>query len=584
MSSDVVLTAALRNNLLSLQGTQKSIDATQIRLSTGKKVNSALDNPQSFFASKALQNRASDLSKLLDSIGQSVQVIKAADQGVTAVTKLVEQAQAVAETARSSIASAQAEAKVVGTVDLRGVDDLDTLSGVTDNDTLVLSITDSDGAAVNIGAYGGAAAATATVTLDTSDSIEEFMDEINNIHLQVNGAGNAVGDHAFEASLDSSGHLQIKSLNGGDFNINFVAATNNDTNNLALASALGFSGIARLVADDTAAANNNVEVTAISDVALTSFALYDNTVPASRSIAQRGDILTNITKSDGTALFGNNTINEATDKYQIGINGGTMQDIFLYQNGGAITIQEFVDGINNNSALNTKIQASFDDDTGVISIKPIDASVTDIQVGAGTSVAGVTANFGFGSNQAIVSTGTVDEAENIHLGASAGNLAGLESDYSNILSQIDELVSNGDTGYRGTNLLNGDDLETFFNESRSSSLKVNGAKFDSASLGLEAASFTTTAKIDSIIEDTRNALNTVRDFGSSLANSLTVIQTRQDFTTNLIDTLTAGADLLVNADQNEEGAKLLSLQTRQQLGVTALSLASQSQQSILRLF
>ncbi len=83
MTSDVVLTAALRNNLLSLQNTQSVIDIAQNRLSTGRKVNSALDNPQSFFASQALNNRASDLTRLLDTIGQSIQVIKAADNGIT---------------------------------------------------------------------------------------------------------------------------------------------------------------------------------------------------------------------------------------------------------------------------------------------------------------------------------------------------------------------------------------------------------------------------------------------------------------------------------------------------------------------
>ena len=72
MTSDVVLTAALRNNLLSLQRTQGLIDKTQLRLATGLKVNSALDNPQNFFASQALKNRASDLNRLLDGIGYSL--------------------------------------------------------------------------------------------------------------------------------------------------------------------------------------------------------------------------------------------------------------------------------------------------------------------------------------------------------------------------------------------------------------------------------------------------------------------------------------------------------------------------------
>jgi flagellin-like hook-associated protein FlgL len=86
------------------------------------------------------------------------------------------------------------------------------------------------------------------------------------------------------------------------------------------------------------------------------------------------------------------------------------------------------------------------------------------------------------------------------------------------------------------------------------------------------------------IDATITALDTVRNFGTTIANSLSIIQTRRDFTESTISTWKAGAGDLVNADQNEEGANLLALQTRQQLGVTALSLAAQSQQSVLRLF
>ena len=148
--------------------------------------------------------------------------------------------------------------------------------------------------------------------------------------------------------------------------------------------------------------------------------------------------------------------------------------------------------------------------------------------------------------------------------------------------QIDLLVQ--DTGYRGTNLLNGDTLTTFFNEDRSSKIETIGESFTADGLGLSAANFARADTVDGALDEVRAALETVRAFGSSLANDLTVIQTRQSFTTELINTLQAGSDALTVADQNEEGAKLLALQTRQQLGVTALSLASQSQQSILRLF
>ncbi|PJB73090.1 MAG: flagellin [Alphaproteobacteria bacterium CG_4_9_14_3_um_filter_47_13] len=580
MTSDVVLTSALRSNLLSLQNTQSAIDKTQFHLSSGRKINSALDGPQAFFASKTLNNRAGDLTRLLDGIGQSIQTIKAADNGVTALTSLVEQADSIATSAKDALAAGQVEAKLTGDVDLSGIDDLASVNGIANTDTFILTVTKEDGTAINIGAYGGAAAATATITINTNDSIDELLAEINNIALQVNGAGNAIGDQAFEASLDAGGNLSIKTLNGGNFNINFVSAAATDVGNLALAQALGFGDIARTLVD-AGAGTNNVEATAIADVALRSFALYDS-APTPDTLATRGDIISALADEDGNALFAN--INSANDEYIIGINGGTAQDIALFQNGGAVTIQEFIDQINNNASLNTKIQADFDDATGQVIIRAISSDVQSIEIGLQDNNEIGTANFGFGVNADITATATDGERESIHLASAAGDLAQLEGDYNRVLAQITELVTNGDTAYRGTNLLNGDNLIINFNEGRTSSLTSFGSTFTSDGLGLSAANFARSSSVDDIIDQARTALESIRTFGSTLANDLAVIQTRETFTKSTINTLTEGADKLTIADQNEEGAKLLSLQTRQQLGVTALSLASQSQQSILRLF
>ena len=98
--SDISLTASMRTNLLSLQNTQSLMDQTQERLSTGLKVNSAIDNASSYYTAQSLNNRASDLNSLLDSMGQGVQTIKAANEGIEAITKFVEQAKATANSAR----------------------------------------------------------------------------------------------------------------------------------------------------------------------------------------------------------------------------------------------------------------------------------------------------------------------------------------------------------------------------------------------------------------------------------------------------------------------------------------------------
>src|SRR5437762_3883246 len=97
--SDIVLTAAVRENLLSLQGTADLLSTTQTRLATGKKVNSALDNPTSYFTAAGLDARAGDSSNLLDSIGNGVQVLQAANTGITSLQKLVDTAKSIANQA-----------------------------------------------------------------------------------------------------------------------------------------------------------------------------------------------------------------------------------------------------------------------------------------------------------------------------------------------------------------------------------------------------------------------------------------------------------------------------------------------------
>lgn len=594
MSSDVVLTAAMRTNLLSLQNTQSVIDLTQNRLATGRKVNSALDNPQSFFASQALNNRAADLTRLLDGIGQSIQVIKAADNGITAMTKLIESADAIANQAQEALAQGTAEAKAVGNKDLRGINNLAAMPGVNaaGGDEIVLSLTDENGVALQIGAYGTASAANATIAIAANMSTDQLLAAINDLRVtsdpNVPGS-DATGAQAFEAKLDDKGQLQIRSLNGGNYRMVFEGTSAapgdglSDAADLSLASALGFGNIAKSVGDQAtpaAGAGNttSVEFTAISDVALRSYSLAKN---AQGDVADRSTLLDVVRNGDATGfptLFAG--IDNAADEYTISINGGTRVEIELFDGDNAVSIQNFMDQINNNTTLNTKIRAEFDDATGQMSIRALDASVNSIEIGVEGDAA-TTANFGFGASS-LVSAGVTAFRENIQLGAGAGQLAKLEQEFNKLRDQMDLLVQ--DTGYRGTNLLKGDDLLTVFNENRTSSITTKGVEFTAAGLGIDEADFSRAESVDDMLGQVRAALESVRDFGSTLANDLSVIQTRQTFTTELINTLKAGSDALTVADQNEEGAKLLALQTRQQLGVTSLSLASQSQQSILRLF
>jgi flagellin-like hook-associated protein FlgL len=171
----------------------------------------------------------------------------------------------------------------------------------------------------------------------------------------------------------------------------------------------------------------------------------------------------------------------------------------------------------------------------------------------------------------------------------------LESQYMNVLCQIDQLGD--DSGYKGVNLLDGTTVThtVNFDETGVSNLTMTG--FDASSTGatlslvsiasdswVSAGGVADLDEINSAITQLDSATTNLRSEAQKLSTNLSTITIRQDFTSNMINTLEDGAAALTNADMNEEGANMLMLQTRQQLGTTSLSLASQAAQSVLRLF
>jgi flagellin len=160
----------------------------------------------------------------------------------------------------------------------------------------------------------------------------------------------------------------------------------------------------------------------------------------------------------------------------------------------------------------------------------------------------------------------------------------LAKQFDDLRTQINQLAK--DSGYNGINLLNGDQLKVQFNEKDTSSLTIKGVTFDAAGLGVAAAGnkFQANSDINTALTNLTASVEKLRSQASTFGSNLSVVQNRQEFTKDFIDTLETGADQLVLADQNEEAAKLLTLNTRQQLSQTALSLASQADQGVLRLF
>jgi len=165
--------------------------------------------------------------------------------------------------------------------------------------------------------------------------------------------------------------------------------------------------------------------------------------------------------------------------------------------------------------------------------------------------------------------------------------AALSTQFNALLSQIGQLAS--DSGFNGINLLAGTTLTITLNESGSSTTAVTGVNYTNAnnaplSIANAANNWAGASDITAASTALSAALTTLQSESQTLSSSLAMVQTRQDFTKAMISTLQSGSAALTLADSNQEGANLLALQTRQQLSSTALSLAAQADQNVLRLF
>jgi flagellin len=215
------------------------------------------------------------------------------------------------------------------------------------------------------------------------------------------------------------------------------------------------------------------------------------------------------------------------------------------------------------------------------------------------------------STNTIVIGGTVLTAELDDIGLTPGTTAAgilnasrttLATQYNELRNQIDKLAA--DSSFNGVSLINGNGLKVVFNEQGTSSLTIFGVSFVSGSrtagpdnifntaddvvngLGINApfANFQTDKDLNDASGNLDDALRRIRAQASNLGSNIAVIQARQEFIRTMVNTLRIGSDNLVLADANEEGANMLALQTRQSLSTTALSLSTQADQSVLRLF
>ncbi len=604
MASNITLSAGVRQNLLSLQSTANMMSLTQNRLATGKKVNSALDNPSAFFTSQSLSNRSSDLSGLLDSINQAQQTLKAADTGITSLTKLVESAKSLAKQAQQSSAPAATYSHAI----TGSAIDADVAATATSTNAFAATVT------------AATASVQSSLVIDATDIATDTADG-DTISITYNGtttvfesdeAGNGVAGSnvAFTnaASLVSAletafGADNVSNASGtvtiaGSFTNSFTTASSGtgsallgtntaavDGDVLTIASGANSASFRKVGAGDEDAAAGT-----FSDLATLQAALAASTVTGVTLSVDSGNLQVDggsftiggdLGADLGFATTAYNTTNAtlgaitANSTLTITVGSGETETFTFSATTTRADLGTWLSGLD----LGSGVSASVNTDGEIEIAQTGAATATEIVIG-GSAAAALGLNTGTGAT-----TGTYVPTGAVATSAYSATRTTYENQFNDLLKQIDTLAS--DSSYNGVNLLNGDDLKVIFNEDGSSSLTIKGVKFDSESLGLDtlaAGDFQSNSSIDTVLANVDAALNSLRSQAAQFGSNLTTVQTRQDFTKNMINTLQVGSDALVLADTNEEGANLLALQTRQQLSTTALSLSAQADQAVLRLF
>ena len=266
-----------------------------------------------------------------------------------------------------------------------------------------------------------------------------------------------------------------------------------------------------------------------------------------------------------------------------GINGKTLT--FTSFNGGAAVNVTFGDGTAGsvktldqlNAALLANNLAATLDSTGKLSISATNdyaSSTLGSAISGGVIGGTITSSLAFSTASAPL----VDPSAQVVR-------SNLVSQYNNILAQITTTAQ--DASFNGVNLLAGDQLKLTFNETGKSTLNITGVTFNAAGLGLanltSGTDFIDNAATNKVVTSLNNASTNLRSQASALGSNLSIVQIRQDFSKNLINVLQTGSSNLTLADTNEEAANSQALSTRQSIAVSALSLANQSQQSVLQL-
>ena len=393
------------------------------------------------------------------------------------------------------------------------------------------------------------------LSLQNTQSLMDMTQERLSTGLKVNSAIDNAASYYTAQSLNNRANDLNALLDSMGQGIQTIQAANE-----------GIEAITDFVEQAKAIANSARDVASKTDIKGLQAKFSDVGVPTTPKTATGTSLEFEVTRTDGTAL--DKSLKDAVDKVNAELEAADLQ---------AKSLDDYV------AQVKKAIEAGGTEFAKIVDIKVDDKTgkiTFTAKAGYNIKATGAGDLAGLGKDPA-AGTPTNDVTSTVAVNTDRQKYA---LQFNEILTQIDNLAK--DAGYKGINLLQMNTLTVIFNEDRSSQIEVKGV--DASSTGLKISnpvdSWQTDEDINKSITEAENAISELRIMASDYGNYYSIVQNRQSFTKNLINVLTEGADNLTLADMNEESANMLALQTRQQLAINSLSLASQAAQGVLQLF
>ena len=392
------------------------------------------------------------------------------------------------------------------------------------------------------------------LSLQNTQSLMDMTQERLSTGLKVNSAIDNAASYYTAQSLNNRANDLNALLDSMGQGIQTIQAANE-----------GIEAITDFVEQAKAIANSARDVASKTDIKGLQTKFSDEDDPDNHKTSDDTTLSFTVTRTDGTALDAKLTaaitaVNEALDEELKGK-----------------TLDEYV------GAVKDAIEAGGEEFAKIVDIKVDDKTgkiTFTAKAGYNIKATGAGDLAGLGKDPD-AGTPTNDVTSTVAVNTDRQKYA---LQFNEILTQIDNLAK--DAGYKGINLLQMNTLTVIFNEDRSSQIEVKGTDASSVGLMLDEAvnNWQTNEDIETSIRQTEEAISSLRIMASDYGNYYSIVQNRQSFTKSLVNVLTEGADNLTLADMNEESANMLALQTRQQLAINSLSLASQAAQGVLQLF